>query len=83
MSYLECCSVIFPYILSLARTIDFVSLAMESQIPLFFSDLDTNRKALLEGSVNQPNPDIPSEDIFALYRRTKTLLEMYKAFCPS
>lgn len=55
---------------------------MESQIPLFFSDMDSARRALLEGSMNQPTPDVPIEDIFALYRRTKTLVSMYKAFCP-
>ncbi|KDQ16952.1 hypothetical protein BOTBODRAFT_619876 [Botryobasidium botryosum FD-172 SS1] len=62
---------------------DLVSLAMESQVPLFFSDLENARRALLEGSANQPTPDIPIEDIFALYRRTKTLVGMYKAFCPN
>lgn len=32
--------------------------------------------------MNGPTPDVPIQDIFALYRRTKTLLGMYDAFCP-
>ncbi|KAH7100511.1 hypothetical protein BKA62DRAFT_620047 [Auriculariales sp. MPI-PUGE-AT-0066] len=61
--------------------IDLVSLAMGSQVPLFVSDLDRERKKLIDGSSNQPTPDIPIEDIFSLFRRTKTLIDMHAAFC--
>jgi hypothetical protein len=53
---------------------------VETQIPLFLTDLEEAQKPLLEGSMNQPTPDIPIEDIFSLYRRTKTLLDIFAAF---
>ena len=55
---------------------------LEIQIPHFLMDLDDSKKRLFEDSMNGPTPDVPIQDIFALYRRTKTLLGMYKAFCP-
>ena len=64
------------------RRLDLVSLVVESQTPLFLTDLENSRKRLWESSRNQPTPDVPIEDIFALFRRTKTLLGMYSAFCP-
>ncbi|KZT23013.1 hypothetical protein NEOLEDRAFT_1243488 [Neolentinus lepideus HHB14362 ss-1] len=63
--------------------IDIVSLVVEIQIPHFLGDLENSRKRLFEDSMNGPTPDVPIEDIFALYRRTKTLLGMYEAFCPA
>lgn len=63
------------------RHLDLVSLALESQIPLFLTDLDHARVPLLEGARQKP-PVIPLPDIFALYRRVKTLLSMHQAFCP-
>ena len=39
-------------------------------------------KRLSENSRNGPTPDVPIQDIFSLYRRTKTLMGMYQAFCP-
>ncbi|KAG9046239.1 hypothetical protein FS837_004800 [Tulasnella sp. UAMH 9824] len=62
--------------------LDLVSLALESQIPLFLTDLSDMRVPLLEGSTRKP-PDVPLADIFALYRRTKTLLSLHAAFCPN
>lgn len=32
--------------------------------------------------MNGPTPDVPIQDIFALYRRATTLLGMYHAFVP-
>ncbi len=55
---------------------------LEVQIPHFLMDLDDSKKRLFEDSMNGPTPDVPIQDVFALYRRTKTLLGMYKAFCP-
>ncbi|KAI0744612.1 hypothetical protein C8Q76DRAFT_780253 [Earliella scabrosa] len=63
--------------------IDIVSLMLEVQVPHFLMDLDDAKKRLFEDSMNGPTPDVPIQDIFALYRRTKTLLGMYKAFCPN
>ncbi|KAI0632969.1 hypothetical protein C8Q77DRAFT_858545 [Trametes polyzona] len=63
--------------------LDIVSLMLEVQIPHFLMDLDDSKKRLFEDSMNGPTPDVPIQDIFALYRRTKTLLGMYKAFCPN
>jgi hypothetical protein len=62
--------------------VDLVSLALESYYPLFLNDLEYSRRHLLEGSMNQPTPDVPIEDIFSLYRRTRVLTSMYTAFCP-
>ncbi|KAI6022903.1 hypothetical protein BKA83DRAFT_97293 [Pisolithus microcarpus] len=57
----------------LVGRIDLVSLVVEVQ---------KSGKKLLESSTNGPTPDVPIQDIFSLYRRTKTLLEMLRAFCP-
>ncbi|OCH90864.1 hypothetical protein OBBRIDRAFT_887390 [Obba rivulosa] len=62
--------------------IDIVPLILEIEIPKYLQDLDATRKRLFEDSMNGPTPDVPIQDIFALYRRTKTLIGMYKAFCP-
>jgi hypothetical protein len=48
--------------------------------PLFLSDLDQARKKLFEGAMSGSTPDIPIQDIFALYRRTKMMIEMFIAF---
>ena len=62
--------------------IDLVPLMLESQVPLFLSDLESDRKRLQESSMNGPTPDIPIEDLFKLFHRTKTIIEMFHAFCP-
>ncbi|PBK71924.1 hypothetical protein ARMSODRAFT_954745 [Armillaria solidipes] len=63
--------------------LDLVSLMVEVQIPRFVADLNNSQKRLFESSMNGPTPDVPIQDIFALYRRAKTLLGMFAAFCPS
>ncbi|EKM52682.1 uncharacterized protein PHACADRAFT_261272 [Phanerochaete carnosa HHB-10118-sp] len=63
--------------------IDIVSLYVEVVIPLLLQDLDASSKPLFENSRNGPTPGVPIQDVFALYRRTKTLMEMYQAFCPN
>ncbi|KAI5119561.1 hypothetical protein M0805_005625 [Coniferiporia weirii] len=63
--------------------VDLVALVMEVQVPMYLEDLEANRKRLYESSMNGPTPDVPIEDIFTLFRRTKTILEMHHAFCPS
>ncbi|KAJ3715753.1 hypothetical protein FB446DRAFT_741172 [Lentinula raphanica] len=62
--------------------LDLVSLVVEVQIPMFIAELQSSQKRLYESSMNGPTPDIPIQDIFALYRRTKTLLAMLAAFAP-
>ncbi|KAJ7054762.1 hypothetical protein C8F01DRAFT_1148844 [Mycena amicta] len=62
--------------------LDLVSLVMEAQVPQFVSELQSSQKRLFESSMNGPTPDVPIQDIFALYRRTKLLIEMHAAFCP-
>ncbi|KAI5990422.1 hypothetical protein EDD15DRAFT_2280125 [Pisolithus albus] len=64
----------------LVGRIDLVSLVVEVQVPLFIADLQKSGKKLLESSTNGPTPDVPIQDIFSLYRRTKTLLEMFEPF---
>ncbi|KZT37680.1 hypothetical protein SISSUDRAFT_987298 [Sistotremastrum suecicum HHB10207 ss-3] len=62
--------------------LDLVAIWLETCIPLFIDDLAACRKALVEGSANLPTPDVPIEDIFTLFRRTKTLTEMFEDVCP-
>ncbi|KAJ7938355.1 hypothetical protein B0H13DRAFT_1698484 [Mycena leptocephala] len=62
--------------------LDLVSLTVEIQIPQLIRDIQVSQKRLFESSMNGPTPDVPIQDIFALYRRSKTLLEMFQAFCP-
>ncbi|KAF8889044.1 hypothetical protein BD779DRAFT_1521688 [Infundibulicybe gibba] len=62
--------------------LDLVSLVIEVQMPHFFADLENSQKRLFESSMSGPIPDIPIQDIFALYRRATTMLEMFSAFCP-
>ncbi|KAI0790251.1 hypothetical protein BC629DRAFT_1622278 [Irpex lacteus] len=64
------------------RQLDIVALYVEIVVPLYLQDLDASSKRLFEDSRNGPTPDIPIQDIFSLYRRSKTVLGMYKAFCP-
>ena len=74
------CVVINVPLSDLSR-VDLVSLVVEVTVPLFVADLEGSSKKLLESSMNGPTPDVPIQDIFALYRRTKTLLSMFRAFC--
>lgn len=62
--------------------VDVVSLLVEATVPLFLRDLEASKKKLFEGSMNGPTPDVPIQDIFSLYRRTRTMLGMFEAFCP-
>ena len=62
--------------------VDLVVLFVESAVPLFLRELETSKKKLFEGSMNGPTPDVPIQDIFSLYRRTRTILEILEAFCP-
>lgn len=63
--------------------IDIVALVVEIQIPHFVTDVANSQKRLFEASMNGPTPDVPIQDIFALYRRTKTMMAMYQAYCPT
>ncbi|KAJ7250491.1 hypothetical protein B0H12DRAFT_1120580 [Mycena haematopus] len=56
--------------------LDLVPLVVEVQVPQLLRDIDASQKRLLE------SPDVPIQDIFTLYRRSKMLLGMYTAFCP-
>jgi hypothetical protein len=62
--------------------VDLVALLVEATVPQLLSDLETSKKKLFEGSMNGPTPDVPIQDIFSLYRRTRTILDMFEAFCP-
>ena len=57
-----------------------MSLFVEVVIPRFIGDIQQSQKRLFESSMNGPTPDVPIQDIFALYRRTRMVLEMYRAF---
>jgi hypothetical protein len=71
-----------PVYESRAVSVDLVALLVEATIPLFLGDLETSKKKLFEGSMNGPTPDVPTQDIFSLYRRTRTILDMFEAFFP-
>ncbi|KIY65186.1 hypothetical protein CYLTODRAFT_357221 [Cylindrobasidium torrendii FP15055 ss-10] len=62
--------------------LDIVSLMVEVEVPRFIEDLRASQKRLFESSMNGPTPDVPIQDIFALYRRTKTVVGMFGAFVP-
>jgi hypothetical protein len=62
--------------------VDVVALFVEATVPLFLRDLEESNKELFEGSMNGPTPDVPIQDIFSLYRRTRTMLDMFESFCP-
>ncbi|KAG6896520.1 hypothetical protein C0992_007709 [Termitomyces sp. T32_za158] len=62
--------------------LDIVSLVVEITIPHFIADLQNSQRRLFESSMNGPTPDVPIQDVFALYRRSRTLLGMYAAFVP-
>ena len=73
---------VIDHSLSDSSRVDIVSLVVEVTVPLYIADLQSSSKKLFESSMNGPTPDVPIQDIFALYRRTKTLLSMFEAFCP-
>ncbi|CAA7262191.1 unnamed protein product [Cyclocybe aegerita] len=62
--------------------LDIVSLFLEVAIPRLIGELQNSQKRLFESSMNGPTPDVPIQDIFALYRRSRMLLGMYRAFVP-
>lgn len=65
----------------MARKLDLVSLFVEVAVPRLIGELQLSQKRLFESSMNGPTPDVPIQDIFALYRRTTTLAGMFTAFC--
>jgi hypothetical protein len=52
-------------------------------VPFYIDQLEANRKQLFESAVTKVEPDVPIQDVFALYRRTRTMLDMHKAFVPN
>jgi len=62
------------------RKLDIVTLFVAVVVPYLITDLQKSQKRLFESSMNGPTPDVPIQDIFALYRRLKTLMGMYRAF---
>lgn len=64
------------------RIIDVVSIYVEIAVPYLATDMQNQQKKLFESSMNGPTPDVPIQDIFALYRRLKTMMSMYGAFVP-
>jgi hypothetical protein len=59
-----------------------VSLVVDVVVPSFLMELDASSKRLWQDSMNGPTPDVPIEDLFSLYRRTKVMMDIYHAFCP-
>lgn len=59
-----------------------MGLFVETQVPLFLTDLEDAKRALLESSMTQPIPETPLEDVFALYRSTRDLLKMMELYAP-
>ncbi|KAM6493277.1 hypothetical protein JOM56_011411 [Amanita muscaria] len=62
--------------------LDLNALFVQVVVPRFISDVRNSQKRLYESSMNGPTPDIPIQDLFALYRRTAMLLGIYDAACP-
>lgn len=59
-----------------------VALVVDVLVPLFLMELDASSKRLWQDSMNGPTPDVPIEDLFSLYRRTKVMMNIYHGFCP-
>ena len=68
--------------LFLYRQIDIVSLFVEITVPYLVTEIQNSQKRLFDSSMNGPASDVPIQDIFALYRRTKVMLDVHQAFCP-
>jgi len=68
--------------LFLYRQIDIVSLFVEITVPYLVTEIQNSQKRLFDSSMNGPTSDVPVQDIFALYRRIKVMLEIHQAFCP-
>jgi len=79
---LACFDLILTKWLGRCSQLDFASLFAHVVVPRFINDLSSSQKRLYESSMNGPTPDVPIQDIFSLYRRTKMLIEMHDAFCP-
>jgi hypothetical protein len=65
----------------LGSEIDLVSIFVGVQAPLFVADVEHFQKPLFEDSMSGPTPDVPIQDVFALYRRVKMVMGMHAAFC--
>ncbi|EJU00294.1 hypothetical protein DACRYDRAFT_54447 [Dacryopinax primogenitus] len=66
---------------ALLGQIDIVALMLEAQTPMFLTDLEGMRRRLYEGAQNQPTPDVPLEDMFELFKRSRVCLDRYEVFC--
>lgn len=64
------------------RKLDLVSLFVDVVVQGLIGMIEQSQKKLFDASMNGPTPDVPIQDIFALYRRSKTLMKMYHAFVP-
>lgn len=62
--------------------LDLPAILVESTVPLYLDDLEANKKSIMDGSRNEPNPDVPIEDIFSLFRRTRTITMTFAEICP-
>lgn len=82
LGYNFCISLLPWLIVVFLRQLDIVSLVVEITVPHLIVDLQNSQRRLFESSMNGPTPDVPIQDIFALYRRSRTLLGMYAAFVP-
>lgn len=63
--------------------IDIVGLFVETQVPLYLTDLEESRRRLLESSATTPAPETPIEDIFTLYKATKSLMDLMTLYAPN
>ncbi|CAE7224588.1 unnamed protein product [Rhizoctonia solani] len=62
--------------------VDFVSLVVESQIPLYLGDLEDQRAPLFNATCTANPPTTSIDSVFNLYRRVGSLLKLHAAFCP-
>lgn len=62
--------------------IDLTALFVEVVIPAYILNVEKAQKRLYDSSMNGPTPDVPIQDLFSLYRRTKFLIGMYTSFVP-
>ena len=68
-------------VLCALSSVDPVSLVLEKQVPLFFDDLDSMQRQVLEHALREQQ-GLAFDDIFTLFHRVMALQRMFKAFCP-
>lgn len=66
----------------LLGAIDVVSIVLEQTVPLLINDIEIHFGALSKGILADTVNDVPTDDIYKLFRQVTELKKMHQAFCP-